>query len=87
YDVNTLALIAGRDDDIAALAREADLVVNLVSDPDQSAAMLPVAAQLIDRLGKPALNDPRAVACTTREAVAERLAGIAGARVAKVLRC
>ncbi len=90
YDVSTLALFSDRACDVEALRGEVDLVVNLISDADQADAadaMLAVAADLVDRLGKPTLNDPRKVARTTRESVADLLQGIAGCRVPKVVRC
>lgn len=90
YDVNTLALFSDRACDAETLRRETDLVFNLISDADQADAadaMLVVAADLVDRLGKTTLNDPRKVARTTREAVAGLLEGIEGCRVPRVARC
>jgi tetratricopeptide (TPR) repeat protein len=90
YDVNTLALFTDRVYDAEAFRPEADLVVNLISDADQAEAadaMLAVAADLVDRLGKTTLNDPRKIARTTRESVASMLQGIAGCRVPRVERC
>ncbi len=48
--------------------------------------MLPLAADLADRLGKPVVNDPRKIQRTTRDAVAALLQGMPGCRVPKVLR-
>jgi len=90
YDVNTLALFSDRACDAEALRRETDLVFNLISDADQADAadaMLAAAADLVDRLGRTTLNDPRKVARTTREAVAELLQGIDGCIVPRVVRC
>ena len=46
------------------------VVVNLISDVDQAGAMLPQAADLVERLGKPTVNDPRKILRTTRDMVA-----------------
>lgn len=90
YEVNTLALFSDRACDAAALRRDADLVINLISDADQAEtadAMLTVAGDLVDRLGKVTLNHPRLIARTTREAVAGLLQGIPGCRVPRIVRC
>lgn len=90
YEVNTLALFSDRACDAAALRRDADLVINLISDADQAEtadAMLAVAGDLVDRLGKVTLNHPRLIARTTREAVASLLQGIPGCRVPSIVRC
>jgi tetratricopeptide (TPR) repeat protein len=86
YDVNTLPVIAGNAYDVEMLRPEGDIVVNLLSDADQGNAELSIAAELMDSLAKPAVNDPRKVQRTTREAVAHLLEGIAGCRIPKVLR-
>jgi tetratricopeptide (TPR) repeat protein len=86
YDASTLAVFAGRDYDLAALRRGADLVFNLISDADQAQAVLPMVSTLVDGLGLPTLNPPHKVRETTREIIAQRLDGIAGCRVAKVMR-
>ena len=48
--------------------------------------MLPLAAYLVERLGKPTINDPRKIQRTTRDMVAELLTGIPGCRIPKILR-
>jgi glutathione synthase/RimK-type ligase-like ATP-grasp enzyme len=48
--------------------------------------VLPLAADLVDRLGKPTVNDPRKIQRTTRDSVAGLLEGIPGCHVPKVLR-
>jgi glutathione synthase/RimK-type ligase-like ATP-grasp enzyme len=47
---------------------------------------LPLAADLVDRLGKPTVNHPRKIQMTTRDAVASLLQGIPGCRIPKALR-
>ncbi len=48
--------------------------------------MLPLAADLVDRLGKPTVNDPLTIRKTTRDAVADLLWGIPGCRIPKIWR-
>jgi tetratricopeptide (TPR) repeat protein len=86
YDTDTLALFASSEYDAAPLKKDAQVVVNLISDADQAGALLPLAADLADRLGKPIVNDPRKIQNTTRDAIAARIDGIPGCRIAKVLR-
>ena len=86
YDTDTLALFGSSQFDVELLKQDVQVVVNLISDADQAAAVLPLAADLAARLGKPVVNDPRKIALTTRDAVAARLEGIPGCTVPKVLR-
>lgn len=86
YDTATLAIFAAGEYDVEPLSREIEVVVNLISDADQSESVLPLAADLAGRLGKPIINDPGWIRRTTRDAVAELLQGIPGCRVPKVLR-
>ena len=86
YDTDTLALFAASRYDPEILKQGVQVVVNLISDADQAAGLLPQAALLVDQLGRPTVNDPRKIARTTRDAVAERLQDMPGCRVAKVLR-
>jgi tetratricopeptide (TPR) repeat protein len=85
YDADTLALFDSSEADLSALG-DFDLVVNLISDADQAGSMLPVAANLAARFGKPVINDPGAIARTTRDAVTALLSGIPGCRIPKTLR-
>jgi hypothetical protein len=86
FDTDTLALFAERDYDTAVLGQNIQLVVNLVSDADQTEALLPLAAELADRFGLPVLNHPRKVQQTTRDAVAVLLQGLPGCRIPQALR-
>jgi tetratricopeptide (TPR) repeat protein len=86
FDTDTLSLVAEREYDTASLGQNIQLVINLVSDADQTAALLPLAADLTDRLGLPTVNHPRKVRETTRDAVAHLLQGIPGCRVPHALR-
>ena len=86
YDTDTVALFASSQIDIELLKRDVQVVVNLISDADQGAALLPLAADLAVRLGKPIVNDPLKIGRTTRDAIAELLQGIPGCRVPKISR-
>ena len=86
FDTDTLALFAARDYDTAQLGQNIQLVINLVSDADQTAMLLPLAADLVDRFGLPTINHPRRVAQTTRDVVATLLQGIPGCRIPQALR-
>jgi glutathione synthase/RimK-type ligase-like ATP-grasp enzyme len=85
YDTDTLALLDSSRPDVSALGT-LDLVVNLISDADQAEAVLPVAADLVARLGRPVINDPDRIRRTTRDEVADLLPGIACCRIPKILR-
>jgi len=85
YDTATLALLDLSTPDIPALG-EFDVVVNLISDADQAGAVLPVAAGLVARLGRPVINDPGRIIHTTRDEVASLLPKIAGCRIPDILR-
>jgi tetratricopeptide (TPR) repeat protein/glutathione synthase/RimK-type ligase-like ATP-grasp enzyme len=86
HDTDTLALFAARDYDAELFSQNIQVVVNLISDADQTEALLPLAADLVVRLGKPTVNDPRKIQQTTRDIVATLLQGIPGCRVPKALR-
>ena len=86
FDAHILLLLTDYDYDAEFLASHADVVVNLVSDVDQDNAMLPVAAGLIDSLGKPVVNHPDRIHGTDRRAIASLLSAIPSCRVAPVVR-
>jgi tetratricopeptide (TPR) repeat protein len=86
FDIDTLSLFASREYDPAQLGEGIAIVINLISDADQTEALLPVAADLVDRFALPTINDPRKVQLTTRDAVASVLAGIPRCRVPTALR-
>jgi tetratricopeptide (TPR) repeat protein len=86
YDADTLAVFASSEYDVEFLKQGVQVVVNLVSDADQAGILLPLTADLVDRLGKPVVNDPRKIQRTTRDAVTVLLKGIAGCHVPKVFR-
>jgi tetratricopeptide (TPR) repeat protein len=85
YDIDTLAVFGPGEPDSSSLG-EIDVVINLISDADQAQAMLPAAARLAGKLGKPVVNAPARILRTTRDAVAELLADIPACRVPRILR-
>ena len=86
FESHILLLLPDQSYDAAFLASRADVVVNLVSDIDHDEGMLPVAAALIDRLGKPVINHPNRIHATDRASIATLVSGIASCRVARVER-
>jgi len=86
YDTDTLALMASGEYDVELLRQNVQVVVNLISDADQADELLSLAADLVGRLDRPIVNDPRKIERTTRDAVARLLEGIPGCRIPKVLR-
>ena len=87
FECNFFALMAESIPDDEMLRRSGDVVISLISDADQGRHMLPIAAELIDRLGKPVINHPRKIMATDRVITAERLKGIRLCRVPKTIRC
>ena len=86
YETDTLALFENNAYDAEAFKQGVQVVVNLISDVDQAGALLTLAADLVGRLGKPTVNDPRKILRTTRDMVADLLADIPGCRIPKILR-
>jgi tetratricopeptide (TPR) repeat protein len=86
HDTDTLALFAAREYDSDLFRQNVQVVVNLISDADQAEALLPLAADLADRLDRPTVNHPRKIQSTTRDAVAALLQGIPGCSIPKALR-
>jgi tetratricopeptide (TPR) repeat protein len=85
YDVDTLALFGPDEPDSSSLG-DIHVVFNLISDADQAQVMLPPAARLTEKLGKPVVNAPGKILRTTRDAMADLLSGIPGCRVPRILR-
>ena len=86
YDTDTLAVFENKTYDAETFKQGVHLVVNLISDVDQAGAMLPQAAELVERLDRPTINDPRKILRTTRDMVAEHLQGIDDCRVPAIFR-
>lgn len=86
YDTDTLAVFASSKYDVELLKQGVQVVVNLISDADHAEPLLPLSADLVDRFGRPVVNDPRKIRRTTRDAVTVLLRGIPGCRIPEVLR-
>lgn len=63
-----------------------DCVLNLITDPDQHPRSLETLRKLLRGSTARVINRPEAIARTTRDQVAKRLAGIDGLHVPKVVR-
>jgi Flp pilus assembly protein TadD/glutathione synthase/RimK-type ligase-like ATP-grasp enzyme len=85
YDTDTLALFDTSKPDLSALG-SFDLVVNLISDADQSDSVLPLAASLAAQAGKPVINDAAKISRTTRDAITELLSELPACRIPNILR-
>jgi tetratricopeptide (TPR) repeat protein len=85
YDIDTLAFFDAGEPDISRLG-DFNVVINLISEADQAAAMLQAATRLAEKLGKPVVNGPDKILRTTRDAVADLLAGIAACRIPRIER-
>jgi Flp pilus assembly protein TadD/glutathione synthase/RimK-type ligase-like ATP-grasp enzyme len=86
YDTDTLALLPSTDIDAVLRDTTYGVVVNLISDADQAADLLPVVTDLVERLGAAVVNHPARVIRTTRDAACEMFAGIPACRVPKTVR-
>ncbi|HEX8444903.1 MAG TPA: hypothetical protein VF631_14785 [Allosphingosinicella sp.] len=63
-----------------------DVLLNQVTDADQHPRVLSTLVRMLQRYGGRVINRPEAVLRTSREQVAQRLAGLPGAHVPKVIR-
>jgi tetratricopeptide (TPR) repeat protein len=85
YDIDALAFFGPGEPDSSSL-RNIHVVFNLISDADQAKAILPTAARLAEKLGKPVVNAPSKILHTSRDTVADLLTGIPACRVPRILR-
>ncbi|WP_250937303.1 tetratricopeptide repeat protein [Allorhizobium sonneratiae] len=76
FDADLILVLPGAEYDVESLRASADVVVNLVSDVDLSAAILEPVRALVDALALPVVNPPLKIAGTDREAIAARLKDI-----------
>lgn len=86
FECHILNLLPDVPVDVGLLRDRCDVVVNLVADADQAAAVLGPAKDLVDRLQQPTVNHPRKIVGTDRASIARRLQSIAGCRVPATLR-
>ncbi len=85
YDIDSLAFFGPGEADIGA-CDDVDVVINLISDADQAETILPAAARVAERLGKPVINAPGRISRTTRDAIAGLLRDIPACRVPQTVR-
>ena len=78
YDLNIHCVMPDFLPDLALLRARGDVVVNLIADADNGKEILPLAAELADRIGCPVINHPRNVMRSDRATLAGRLTGIPG---------
>jgi tetratricopeptide (TPR) repeat protein len=81
YESHVLLLLSDIDYDIARLHKKADVIVNLISDPDRGPESLNLADAFVRRFNRPIVNNPKLVTKTDRETVARLLDGIPGGRI------
>jgi tetratricopeptide (TPR) repeat protein/glutathione synthase/RimK-type ligase-like ATP-grasp enzyme len=86
YDSHFLFIVPDTEYDIDFLRTKADVVINLISDPDSGKDVLPFALDIADRIGCPTVNHPRHIMGTDRETIAGLLSGIALCRIPKTVR-
>jgi hypothetical protein len=62
-------------------------IVNYIADPDLCGVALSAASAIARQVVRPWFNHPDRIRATTRDAVSERLQGIPGVSVPRVIRC
>ncbi|TAL03769.1 MAG: tetratricopeptide repeat protein [Rhodospirillaceae bacterium] len=87
FECRFLALVPGVACDVNRLQGGEDVVLNLISDVDQTRDFLPTVAEFVERLGRPVFNHPRAILATDRESTASLLGEIPDIRVPRSTRC
>ena len=86
HEFGMVLVLPGLRYDAARLAERGDLVLNLISDADVGRGVLPHAAALVDRIGRPTINHPAKIRPTDRQTIARRLAGLPGCLVPETVR-
>ncbi|MBW6423829.1 tetratricopeptide repeat protein [Rhizobium sp. XQZ8] len=76
FDADMIIVLPGQGYDPAFLDGAADVIVNLVSEPDLGPDAILQAAHLVEGLETPIVNHPKLILGTDREAIARRLAGM-----------
>lgn len=78
YDTHFYCVMPGQTHDLDMLRSKADIVLNIISDADSGAGILPLTQALIDQLARPTLNAPAQIGQTDRATTAARLAHLGG---------
>jgi len=86
YDCHSYCVLPDMPQDLEILRAKADVVINIIGDADYHRYLLPYAKDLVERLGRPAINHPRLVMHTDRESIARHLAGIPLCRIPRTIR-
>jgi tetratricopeptide (TPR) repeat protein len=86
YEINIYPLLSGEKYDVEMLKRGGQVLFNAVSDADVTHSVLPLVAELVDRLGMPVINHPAKIQKTTRDGVARLLRDIPHCRMAQIMR-
>lgn len=79
FDTDVYVILPGYSHDGAALQDKADIVVNLVSEPDRGMDTIDASLELVDQLSLPIINHPSRIAVTNREEIARLLADVPAA--------
>jgi tetratricopeptide (TPR) repeat protein len=72
--------------DVEALAENADVVVNLISDADLGLDLIAPLGELVANLRKPVINHPALILGTDRESISKRLSGVQGVVMPRSIR-
>jgi tetratricopeptide (TPR) repeat protein len=86
YDRHFYCVIPDGAEDIDLLRAKADVVFNMISNPDDGAETLVLARDLVERLGRPTINHPRSIMHTDRESIAASFAEIPNCVTPKTVR-
>ena len=86
YDRHFHCVIPDTPANVDLLRSKADVVFNMICNVDDGEAMLLQALDLVEQLGRPAINHPRLIMHTDRESIARRFADIPGCVVPRTLR-
>jgi len=78
FDADMIIVLPGQGYDPVFLDEAADVIVNLVSEPDLGPEAILQAVHLVEGLATPIVNHPKLILGTDREAIARRLAGMPG---------
>jgi tetratricopeptide (TPR) repeat protein len=86
YERNFYCIIPDGEENIELLRAKADVVFNMICNPDDGQDTLACALVLVERLGRPTINHPRLIMNTDRESIALRLADIPFCVIPRTLR-
>lgn len=79
FDADIAIVLPDYRYDPEVLKDRADVIVNLVSEPDFGLDVIASVAELVDSLQKPVVNHPKLISATDRQSISRRLAGVSGA--------